>query len=79
MNANLRCSFVSLKLLNVTHVYNQSYFNLVFVICFYRRTTRFSTFPDYLMVQMKKFTLGDDWVPKKLGKLEIRAVMLPSS
>ena len=34
--------------------------------CF--RSTRFATFPDYLMVQMKKFTLGDDWVPKKLGK-----------
>ncbi|XP_068753403.1 ubiquitin carboxyl-terminal hydrolase 5-like isoform X1 [Montipora capricornis] len=29
-------------------------------------STRFATFPDYLMVQMKKFTLGDDWVPKKL-------------
>ena len=33
------------------------------------RTTRLATFPDYLMVQIKKFTLGDDWVPKKLGKI----------
>ena len=33
------------------------------------RTTRLATFPDYLIVQMKKFTLGDDWVPKKLGKV----------
>lgn len=30
------------------------------------KTTRFLTFPDYLMVQVKKFTLGEDWVPKKL-------------
>lgn len=27
---------------------------------------RFSTFPDFLMVQLKKFTIGDDWVPRKL-------------
>ena len=32
------------------------------------RTTRFATFPPYLMVQMAKFTLGDDWVPKKYGQ-----------
>ena len=32
------------------------------------RTTRFATFPDYLMVQLSKFTLGDDWVPKKYGE-----------
>lgn len=31
-----------------------------------QKSTRFTTFPDYLMVQMEKFTLGDDWVPKKL-------------
>ncbi|EDO49878.1 predicted protein, partial [Nematostella vectensis] len=31
-----------------------------------KKTTRFVTFPDYLMVQMKKFTIGEDWVPKKL-------------
>ena len=24
------------------------------------------TFPEYLMVHIKKFALGDDWVPKKL-------------
>lgn len=23
------------------------------------------------MVQMKKFTLGDDWIPKKLGMFKI--------
>ncbi len=32
------------------------------------RTTRFSTFPDYLMIQMAKFSFADDWVPKKYGK-----------
>lgn len=32
------------------------------------RTTRFATFPDYLMVQLSKFYLGDDWVPKKYGE-----------
>eukprot|EP00794_Sanderia_malayensis_P015215 gene15215-16786_t len=31
-----------------------------------QRSTRFSTFPDYLVVQFRKFTVGDDWVPKKL-------------
>ncbi|XP_062505674.1 ubiquitin carboxyl-terminal hydrolase 5-like [Corticium candelabrum] len=30
------------------------------------KTTRFVTFPDYLVVQMKKFSLSDDWTPKKL-------------
>ncbi|KAF7269329.1 hypothetical protein GWI33_017650 [Rhynchophorus ferrugineus] len=31
-----------------------------------RKTTRLSTFPDYLVIQLKKFTLRDDWVPIKL-------------
>ncbi|XP_013780596.1 ubiquitin carboxyl-terminal hydrolase 5-like isoform X1 [Limulus polyphemus] len=30
------------------------------------KTTTIKTFPDYLMIQLKKFTLADDWVPKKL-------------
>lgn len=30
------------------------------------RTTRLTTFPDYLMIQLKKFTLREDWVPIKL-------------
>ncbi|CAG5125346.1 unnamed protein product [Candidula unifasciata] len=30
------------------------------------KTTRLSTFPDYLMIQLRKFTIGDDWVPRKL-------------
>ncbi|GCB85146.1 hypothetical protein scyTo_0025815, partial [Scyliorhinus torazame] len=31
--------------------------------------TRFASFPDYLVIQIKKFTFGLDWVPKKLGEL----------
>lgn len=31
------------------------------------RTSRFASFPEYMVVQMKKFTFGVDWVPKKLG------------
>lgn len=33
------------------------------------KTTRFGTFPDYLMIQLNKFTIGDDWVPRKLDVL----------
>ena len=32
------------------------------------RTTRFTSFPDYLMIQMVKFTFAEDWVPKKIGR-----------
>ncbi|KRT81918.1 Peptidase, partial [Oryctes borbonicus] len=31
-----------------------------------RKTTRVATFPDYLLIQLKKFTLREDWVPIKL-------------
>ncbi|XP_028984778.1 ubiquitin carboxyl-terminal hydrolase 5 isoform X4 [Betta splendens] len=30
------------------------------------KTTRFASFSDYLVIQIKKFTFGLDWVPKKL-------------
>ncbi|XP_055335096.1 ubiquitin carboxyl-terminal hydrolase 5-like isoform X2 [Paramacrobiotus metropolitanus] len=33
------------------------------------KCTRFATFPDFLLVQLKKFTVGDDWIPKKLDVL----------
>ncbi|XP_048108870.1 LOW QUALITY PROTEIN: ubiquitin carboxyl-terminal hydrolase 13 [Alosa alosa] len=32
------------------------------------KTCRFASFPEYLVVQIKKFTFGVDWVPKKLGR-----------
>ncbi|XP_059811489.1 ubiquitin carboxyl-terminal hydrolase 5 isoform X1 [Hypanus sabinus] len=30
------------------------------------KRTRFASFPDYLVIQIRKFTFGVDWVPKKL-------------
>ncbi|XP_072175278.1 ubiquitin carboxyl-terminal hydrolase 5-like [Diadema setosum] len=30
------------------------------------RSTKLASFPDFLIIQLKKFMLGDDWVPKKL-------------
>ncbi len=38
------------------------------LLSFFVRTTRFASFPDHLVIQIKKFTFGLDWVPKKLGK-----------
>uniref|UniRef100_A0AAY4BAL3 Ubiquitin carboxyl-terminal hydrolase n=1 Tax=Denticeps clupeoides TaxID=299321 RepID=A0AAY4BAL3_9TELE len=31
------------------------------------KTSRFASFPECLVVQIKKFTFGEDWVPKKLN------------
>lgn len=31
-----------------------------------KKTSRLINMPDYLMMHLRKFTLGDDWVPKKL-------------
>ncbi|CAF1472506.1 unnamed protein product [Adineta ricciae] len=31
-----------------------------------RKTQRFLTFPDFLFVQLKKYTFNDDWTPRKL-------------
>jgi ubiquitin carboxyl-terminal hydrolase 5/13 len=31
-----------------------------------RKTQRFLTFPDYLLIQLKKYTFNDDWTPRKL-------------
>ena len=30
------------------------------------KTSRLASFPDYLVVQVNKFTVADDWTPKKL-------------
>jgi len=30
------------------------------------KRSRFGSFPDYLVIQLRKFTVGEDWVPKKL-------------
>lgn len=34
-----------------------------------RKRSRFATFPEYLIIQLKKFMVGDDWIPKKLDVL----------
>ena len=39
-----------------------------FIILYFVRTTRFQTFPNYLLIHMRKFTIGEDWTPKKLGR-----------
>ncbi|XP_076283534.1 ubiquitin specific protease 5 [Lasioglossum baleicum] len=31
-----------------------------------QKTTRLATFPDYLLIHLKKFTVKDDWTPVKL-------------
>lgn len=33
---------------------------------YFYRSTRLATFPDYLMIQLKKFTFDDKWSPIKL-------------
>ncbi|XP_043243919.1 ubiquitin carboxyl-terminal hydrolase 5-like [Amphibalanus amphitrite] len=30
------------------------------------QTSRLGTFPEFLLVQLQRFTVGDDWLPKKL-------------
>ncbi len=40
------------------------------------RTTRLASFPDYLMIQMVKFSFAEDWVPKKFGKLSLPSLTL---
>ncbi|CAM4904693.1 unnamed protein product [Rotaria socialis] len=31
-----------------------------------RKTQRFLTFPDYFLIQLKKYTYNDDWTPRKI-------------
>lgn len=57
----LHCSFTSI---NYICIYTHNYC----VSLFFLRTSRFASFPEYLILQIKKFTFGVDWVPKKLGK-----------
>lgn len=35
------------------------------------RTAGFNTFPDYLVLHMRKFVMEAGWVPKKLGNTPI--------
>lgn len=45
---------------------------LIYNIC---RTTRLASFPDYLLLHLKKFTMREDWTPIKLDV----AVDMPES
>jgi hypothetical protein len=37
------------------------------VLIFLNRTAGLTTFPDYLVLHMRKFVMEAGWVPKKLG------------
>jgi hypothetical protein len=41
------------------------FFSFVDICC---RTAGLTSFPDYLVLHMRKFVLEEGWVPKKLGK-----------
>lgn len=47
---------------------NLKMYLLISALVLFVRTTRFASFPDHLVIQIKKFTFGLDWVPKKLGE-----------
>lgn len=63
------CKFANF---NILLTYLRFYLNK---FLFYRRT-RLKTFPDYLVIHMKKFTLAADWTPKKLDiSLEVPDIL----
>ena len=39
---------------------------ILFFFSFFNRSTRFATFPDFLWMQMRKFSFANDWTPVKL-------------
>ena len=41
------------------------------------KTMRLKTFPDFLLIQLKKFDVGENWVPYKLD-VEVRSDMKTS-
>lgn len=58
--------FSCLETLTQTEVIEQFYSTAINDKTTARKTTRLATFPDYLLIQLKKFTLREDWVPIKL-------------
>ena len=38
-------------------------------LCDAKRQLRFAEFPKYLILQSRRFTIGDNWQPKKLNVL----------
>jgi hypothetical protein len=39
------------------------------------RTAGFKTFPDYLVLHMRKFVMEAGWVPKKLGNTPLCVIV----
>ena len=64
---NELCGYLLKYIPNLLNQRSYMYFSFMH-FCFFHRSTRLASFPDFLFIQLKKFTLGDDWVPKKLGK-----------
>lgn len=63
-----RCQIFQFKLVVFINFLFPSFKSTFFkIVIFFRRTSRFASFPEYLVLQIKKFTFGVDWVPKKLG------------
>jgi ubiquitin carboxyl-terminal hydrolase 5/13 len=62
-----KINFLScLELFTQSEVINNFYSSAVNANVTARKTTKLSTFPDYLCIQLKKFMLREDWVPIKL-------------
>ncbi|XP_052286427.1 ubiquitin carboxyl-terminal hydrolase 5-like isoform X2 [Dreissena polymorpha] len=55
-----------LEMFGATEVVEGFYSSAINGHCAANKQTRLLSFPDYLVVQLKKFTVGNDWVPKKL-------------
>lgn len=58
--------FSCLELFTQTETINQFFSTAINEKTTARKTTRLATFPDYLLIQLKKFTMREDWVPIKL-------------
>lgn len=58
--------FSCLELFTQTELINNFYSTAANTNVTARKTTRLASFPDYLVIQLKKFTLREDWVPIKL-------------
>ncbi|XP_044766988.1 ubiquitin carboxyl-terminal hydrolase 5 isoform X1 [Coccinella septempunctata] len=58
--------FSCLEVFSQSEVINNFYSTAAGKVVTARKTTRLASFPDYLVIQLKKFMLREDWVPIKL-------------
>ena len=49
---------------------------VIFMCILYCRSTGFTSFPDYLVLHMRKFVMEAGWVPKKLGIFLVALLLL---